>query len=328
MYNRLQSPLRRHINAELYHKPVIEVFLFWKSYQGIIWRKTYGPIKICWIQILGIEHLDNDQLSALHKELAPLRDTYHPICIQIWIQEILSAAPASMTTDASYQATCIQLRTWYKQHMLTYGLIASHKENMPPATYCVDLQQLPADLLAACSWHHRTKIKKAQKAWVVIARAQTPEEYSAFYTLLTATGSHKGFGVISPNRYTQLTNWMQETNSGFLYTAHYNEKIIGGAIYLADHTSHEALYLYGATDRSAGNIGASQLLHREAFLDLQADGINHIDLFGGGPTGDPTHHLADVGKLKEWFWPQKIEFAWSYDLVYNTLIYRIWTRLR
>ncbi len=328
MYNRFQSPLRIYINAQLYHKPVLDIDLFWKKYQGIIREKNVGGLRACRIQILWIEWLTDTQRQSIRQELQPIYKKHRPFCIQLWIVDILSSAPSSLVTDASYTHTCTQLRIWHNTYMRSLGFTPSHKENLPPATYILDTTALPADLLAACSSHHRTKIKKAQKSGVWIRCAATTDDYDAFYKLLLKTGSSKWFGVISHERYTSLTTWIQAQGTGRLYIAEYNGNIIWGALYLIDHESHEAMYLYGATDRSAGNIWASQLTHREAILDLQSQGIENIDFFGWGPTGNPKHHLTSVGQLKEWFWTRKIEYAGSYDIVYNRAIYTRWKLMR
>ncbi|MBP6909999.1 hypothetical protein KBC03_00120 [Patescibacteria group bacterium] len=40
-------------------------------------------------------------------------------------------------------------------------------------------------------------------------------------------------------------------------------EIVSGSIYLFDKTAKAIIYLYGATDRKAGNIGANNFLKRE-----------------------------------------------------------------
>ena len=82
--------------------------------------------------------------------------------------------------------------------------------------------------------------------------------------------------------------------TGKLFIVRHEGKIVGGAVYLLDRAKHIAIYLYGATDRSVGNIGIGQYIHWYIFEDLKAEKIHEIDLLGGGPTGDKTHHLSAV----------------------------------
>ncbi len=75
--------------------------------------------------------------------------------------------------------------------------------------------------------------------------------------------------------------------------------IVSGSIYLFDKEAKATIYLYGATDRKAGNIGANNFLKREFIKRAKQKGYQIFDLMGGAPTGYPKHELVTVSHFKE-----------------------------
>lgn len=61
-----------------------------------------------------------------------------------------------------------------------------------------------------------------------------------------------------------LRDHLKETGSGELLVVKSPDgKIVSGSIYLFDKAAKAIIYLYGATDRKAGNIGANNFLKWE-----------------------------------------------------------------
>lgn len=327
MYNFYQSELWKHINRDVYRKPTIQVDLFWYTYQAILWQKKLWPVTLTWLQILGVTWLSPEQMGSIKNELKPVQQKYKPFCIQIWYSDILHSAASK---DLDKPAVIAQ---FHKKHAETRKMMEwfwykkSHKENLPPSTYIVDILPPLEKLRTTISAQHKNKIKKAQKHHVVWSVAEL-DEIDEFYPLLASTGNNKWFGVIWPKAFKKLMEDLYANRTGKLFIVRYEGKIVWWAVYLLDRAQHVAVYLYGATDRSVGNIGIGQYIHWYIFDDLQAENIYEIDLLGGAPTGDKKHHLAAVGSFKEWFGGKKVEFIWSFDIVYNKLLYKLWSFYR
>ena len=59
------------------------------------------------------------------------------------------------------------------------------------------------------------------------------------------------------------------------------------------------IYLYGMTDRNAGNIGTNQFLHRNIINRCHQNRYDIYDFLGiSGIDDDDIHHLAGVTKFK------------------------------
>ena len=101
-------------------------------------------------------------------------------------------------------------------------------------------------------------------------------------------------------------------------------EIVSGSIYLFDKTAKAIIYLYGATDRKAGNIGANNFLKREVIKRAKKEWYEIFDLLGGAPTGYPKHELVTVSHFKESMWGVKYELTGSYDIVGNKILYKMY----
>jgi lipid II:glycine glycyltransferase (peptidoglycan interpeptide bridge formation enzyme) len=133
---------------------------------------------------------------------------------------------------------------------------------------------------------------------------------------------------VSRNSFKKLMDFLDQTWHWKLYIATLDEKIIAWAIYIIDRENELWIYLYWWTDRSVHNTWASQLLHKDIFVDLKEMGIKTIDLLGGWPTWYPDHPLAKVGMFKEGFGWKKTDYEGSFDLVYKPFLYKIRALLR
>ena len=324
MYNFYQSTIRKTINKDITHKPVGDISLFWKEYQYIIWEKKKRWISMNRIQILWIENITWYTYKQWQWELVTLIKKHNPIFIQLWSIDILS----SYTRDELKNENILSQakKTYYKMidNMKQLWFQPSIKENLPPSTYIIDLF---SDWGKNMSGQHTTKIKKARKNSITISQATT-QDFDIAYNLLKKTGQGKGFWVVSQKSYNDIANYFTKNNTWTIYVAKIDSKIVAMAMYVKDYVNKTAIYLYGWTDRSFSNRWASHLLHIEAYKMLQKEWFQTIDLLGWWPTWFPKHKLSSVSVFKEWFGWQKIDYIWSYDIVYKPIIYKIRTIMR
>ncbi len=327
MYNFYQSLLRRTINTQVYHKLACNVSLFGKEYQAIIRERSILGYKLSRVQILWIEDIRDHSFQQWKTELKDLAYKHTPLFIQLGAVDIMSVTTRQQLQDMSVVQDLMQIRKEEIAKLEKQWFAYSSKENLPPSTYLVDIQQ-DEDALSANLWsQHAQKIKKAKKNNIQVSKADR-SDYRAFYNILEVTGSTKWFWVVQESLYYKLLQRLEDNQSWWLYVAKQGEIICAGAIYLIDKQEQTAIYLYGATDRSFANIWASHLLHWETWNLLKSVGVHTVDLLGWWPTGEVKHHLHNVWVFKEWFGGKKVDFLGSFDIVYKPLLYKIWNWLR
>lgn len=301
--------------------------LFGKEYQCIVWEKNLLWINLCWVQILGIENLEHSTIDQWKHELKHVQQKYDPLFIQLGSIEVLAVTSRKQLQDTSIVSSILQNRQTKQQDLINLWFALSNKENLPPSTYLVDINQTKEEHLQNLWSQHLQKIKKAQKSNIQISKA-TEADYEWFFTILRGTGKQKWFGVVSSTSYYNLLQRLSDNNAWWLYIAKQWNNILAGAIYIKDTTNQTAIYLYGATDRSYANIWASHLLHWNIWQILKNEWVHTIDLLGWAPTGDSNHYLNTVWLFKEWYGAKKVDFLWSFDIIYKPLLYKIWVRLR
>jgi lipid II:glycine glycyltransferase (peptidoglycan interpeptide bridge formation enzyme) len=279
------------------------------------------------VQILWIEGLKEHSLQQRKTELRDIVYKYNPLFVQLGSVDVLSVTTRQHLQDELVVQHLASVRKEETAKLEKQWFSRSLKENLSPSTYLVDIQQDEEALLSKLWSQHMQKIKKAQKNGIQVTRA-TMSDYEWFYTILEATGDTKWFGIISKLSYYRLLQRLEDNQCWWLYIAKQWDIICAGAIYLTDTSAQTCIYLYGATDRSFANIWASHLLHWSARKLLHKAGMHTADLLGWWPTGDKKHHLYNVWAFKEWFGGKKVDFLWSFDIVYKPVLYMIWRWLR
>jgi peptidoglycan pentaglycine glycine transferase (the first glycine) len=86
--------------------------------------------------------------------------------------------------------------------------------------------------------------------------------------------------------------------------------------------------LYGATDRSYGDIGAHYWLTDKICSRAKQHGFVDFDLLGIAPFGYPKHHLAGVSRFKQSFGGGAISYLGNFDYIFNPLLYNAFKILK
>lgn len=276
------------------------------------------------IQILWIEDMELHTKQEWLQQLEHLVKKHNPIFIQLGSIDILSSYTRDQLKDEN---TLSHARITYNkliEKMKKEWFLPSIKENLPPSTYIINLAW---DWEKNMSGQHTTKIKKARKHAITISQA-TNKDFDKAYNLLKQTGEWKWFWVVSKKSYNNIAEYFTKQDTWTIYIAKIDSKVVAMAMYVKDYENKTAIYLYWWTDRSFSNRGASHLLHIEAYKSLQKEWFHTIDLLGWWPTWFPKHKLSSVSVFKEWFGWQKIDYIWSYDIVYKPIIYKLRTIMR
>jgi lipid II:glycine glycyltransferase (peptidoglycan interpeptide bridge formation enzyme) len=133
---------------------------------------------------------------------------------------------------------------------------------MPKATVIIDLNQPDDQFYKNLSSNARNHYNKAIRKGLKFQIADE-KDWDNFYNLWQQTSAEKGFHIIPKNQFDELKNFLLKTNSGNLFLAKKNDEIVSGSVCLFDNNF--IIYLYGATNRIFGNIGAHQFLKIEMF---------------------------------------------------------------
>lgn len=321
MYNFYQSPLRKEINDVVYKKPTVYAQFFWVDYQGIVWEKKTFGIKFRWIQFLGVHGLSDWEKEWLKGILVEIHKKYKPIFIQLGFTDIVENISCENVENGIIIENIVPKRIANQKKLEKMGFARSPKENLPPSTYIINTSNTKERLRGKLSSYHRTKIKKAITNKISCHIATTQAEYADFFSILENTGKTKWFNTIHAQKFIDLCEWCMANGKWFLYIATQNDQIVGWSLYLIDPDANAGIYLYGWTNREAWNVGVWHAVNRYAICDLQERWIKTIDLLWWWPIGQKDHPLYNVWLFKEWFGGEKIEFLWSYDLIYNRLFY-------
>lgn len=327
MYNFYQSGLRKDINNNVFHKPTGEIKLFWIVYQYIIRKKNIWPIYLSRVQILWITGIENHSFKEWQHELKQLIATEKPIFIQLWSIDTIAVSTPIEYRDDSHWKGILAIGQKITSDIVWAWFHKATKENLPPSSYSIRTTNTIENLLENCNKQTQTKIHKAQKKWIIIKQASLGERKD-FMDILSQTATKKWFNVISETTLHTLLDYKNPDTVAQLYVAVFEDNVIAWAVYLIDKQKKTAIYLYGWTDRNYLNIWASHLLHRETRQLLAHQWCEHVDLLWGHPTWDNSHHLAWVWQFKEWFGWIKYDYVWSFDIICNVYLYRLWSFLR
>jgi len=87
--------------------------------------------------------------------------------------------------------------------------------------------------------------------------------------------------------------------------------------------------LYGATDRTYGNIWAQYRLTFEILQWAHKNKRSSLDLLGVSPVGyEKGHDLEGVTRFKQVFGGETISYVGNYDIVFNKMLYGGFKKLR
>lgn len=309
-----QSELRQHINEHIYHKPVIYIDVQDQKYQCIIHDKKILGRNLCRCQILWIssENLKSENISDIKKQInIQLPKKSILIYIQFGISDNIDQNNNLTSAD------------------IVQNLSKSLRENMPAASTYIYTDKQIDELYASVGKSHKAHIKKALSRWVTF-EVWNLEDKEKFYEIWAKTAGTKWFGIFSKKKFDDLVKYIYDNQNGKIFLAKLDWQIIWWAVCLFVELdgAKVCIYLYGMTDREAGNIGTNQFLHREIIKRCHENNYNIYDfLWISGIDDDETHHLAGVTKFKLWFGGKADYIIWSYDLVTNKYIYRLYQKI-
>ena len=182
---------------------------------------------------------------------------------QCGIVDILSKNKTKRLKDSKVIEEIKKRRIYQRSNMRErYDMKPSFREHMPDATLVLDLTLSAIEMKQEFSKSCKRFLNKAKKAELSFARA-TEKEWKDFWKIWYTMAYDKGFSILPEDTFLALMHYLVETKQGDLFLVKKGKKIVSGSVVLFFKDEKYLVYLYGATDRSFGDIGAHYRLQYE-----------------------------------------------------------------
>ena len=205
-----------------------------------------------------------------------------------------------------------------------YGLRPSHHPLFTKYTFILDLTKSEDALLNAM--HHKTRynIKIAQKHGVTVAEDNSDQALNEYLRLTAQTTNRQGFYAHNEAYHQNMWKTMHEAGIAKLFTATYQGNIL--AAWIVFIWKNTIYYPYGASSRDQREVMAPTLLLWEIARWAKKQGLKKFDLWGAlAPQPDTNDPWYGFHRFKEGFTPDLVEFIGSYDLIINSILYRLYS---
>lgn len=200
------------------------------------------------------------------------------------------------------------------------GLKSSHHPLFTKYTYILDLTLSEAELLERMHPKTRYNIRVAQKHNVIVQENNSKQAFREYLRLEEETTSRQGFYAHSRHYHETMWRILSKEGLARLWTATYNGHILTAwVLFLWKDTVY---YPYGASSRENRNVMAPTLLLWEISRWARKEGYKKFDLWGSlGPDPNPDDPWYGFHRFKQGFNPELVEFAGSFDLPVQPLLY-------
>ncbi|MBI5018776.1 peptidoglycan bridge formation glycyltransferase FemA/FemB family protein [Candidatus Gottesmanbacteria bacterium] len=200
----------------------------------------------------------------------------------------------------------------------------SHHPLFTNHTFILDLTKPESELLAAMHSKTRYNLRVAQKHNVTVTEDNSDTAFAAYLALNEETTSRQGFYAHNKTYHQTMWKIMRSSGVARLFTASYQGKILAAWIIFCWNKT--IYYPYGTSSRNNREVMAPTLMLWEIARWGAANGYERFDLWGAlGATPDPNDPWFGFHRFKQGFNPRHVEFAGSFDLVIQPLLYRVYT---
>lgn len=245
----------------------------------------YGPVA----------HSPEDLTAALAdlKELARSKG-----CLFVRVEPTLSAAfPAGRTPE---------------QDLRERGLKFAPRQIQPSHTWFVDLDADEDALLKAMNSTNRNLHRNIHKKGVEFVESHDPADIAVLLKYLNATAERVGFNRQQDDYLTQAAKSLVPQGDAAIYLALLDGEPIGAAfVYDSDDTR---TYAHASMAFEHRRLSANNPLVTRMMLDAKAKGLEHFDMFGIAPEGQPDHEWAGFTKFKKSFGGYAVTYPGTWDL--------------
>lgn len=205
----------------------------------------------------------------------------------------------------------------------TSSLVPSHHPLFTKYTFVLDLTKSEDELLKNLHPKTRYNIKIAQKSGVEISSENSADKFDQYLKLVRETTNRQGFYAHSAGYHRKMWEIMHRAGIAKLFTAQHQGQTLAAWILFA--WGKTLYYPYGASSRDHREVMAPTLLLWEIIKWAKKHGFQRFDLWGAlGPNPDERDPWYGFHRFKSGFNPQLVEFAGSFDLVLNKILYEVY----
>ncbi len=336
--NFYQSDLRRTISDEIYHKPIFDFPFNEQKYRWItkeqtkLW-KTLNRFMSHWLRfdnnhsVIDLEKPSEPIVQWLTLVRRDFNKWRWDIFFQFWFTDIIREAPTQKLKDIWVVEDFIENKKKLQSQLLNnHKLIPSHRRHMPDTTIILDLKKTWEEARSGYSDSGKRYINKWKKESLDFHIAQESDR-EKFYSVRYTMAYDKWFFVLQKETFLSLMKRLTAKKKWRLFLASKWWNIVSGSICVK--LDQDLIYLYGATDRSYGDIGWHYRLTNEIVKRWHKEWLQHFDLLGvASPDAKEDHPLAGVTRFKQAFGGQTQIYLWNYDFVFNPWLYQAFLRSR
>lgn len=190
-------------------------------------------------------------------------------------------------------------------------------------TFVLDLTKSEEELLKAMHSKTRYNLRVAERHEVKVQEDNSPQAFEEYLRLTRETTARQGFYAHNETYHRSMWNILHASGIAHLFTATYNGEVLSAWIIFT--WKNTIYYPYGSSSRNHREVMAPTLLLWKIALWAKKQGYTSFDLWGAmGPTPDIHDPWYGFHRFKQGFNPTFVEYAGSYDLIINPLLYRLY----
>jgi peptidoglycan pentaglycine glycine transferase (the first glycine) len=211
------------------------------------------------------------------------------------------------------------------KNKVKYKITKSSRDMQPKEILVMDITKSEEEILAEMKQKTRYNIRLAEKKGVKII--ENKKYADEFIKLTKIMAKRHGIAMHQESYYKKMIKAISE-NILKLYVAEYEGKIVASnlVIFYGDMCT----YLHGASDDEYKNIMSPHLLQWRQIQDAKKAGCRKYDFGGVKVNNQGGKSWEGVTRFKTGFAAntKPVEFPGSYDIIINTLKYRLYRNLQ
>ena len=167
----------------------------------------------------------------------------------------------------------------------------------------LDLSKTEDEIVAGASQGFRRKMRKAEKAGIILETSTDPEIVKTFYALEVKHAKRQGFVEV------------------IMYTAKLDGEILAQNFMI--FYGPEASYHYGVSSDLGTKYSAAPLLHLAAMREARGRGCKRYNLWGIVGPDETSHRFYGVSEFKRSFGCEELKYTPAHDMILNPLKYKV-----
>ncbi len=177
----------------------------------------------------------------------------------------------------------------------------------------LDMKKTEAEILAGASQGFRRKLRKAEKAEIVVETSNDPEIVKEFYALEVKHAARQGFVAFSEEFLKKQFEAFAKGDEVSMYTAKKDGEVLAQNFMI--FYGPEASYHYGVSSDLGAKYSAAPLLHLKAMEEARKRGCIRYNLWGIVGLEEKSHRFYGVSEFKRSFGCDELKYTPAHDLI-------------